>query len=566
MLLGQSIGPFAIEKELGSGAMGTVYLARHESGTKVAIKIMAPGLSSKVATERFKRESDILKQLKHPNIVRLIASGKYHGNPFYAMEYIEGESLDHVMARRGRITWEELIPLGQQLCAGLQYAHERGIVHRDLKPSNLMVLADGTVKLTDFGIAKDLDVTQLTAANCTVGTAAYMSPEQCRGDPNISSKSDLYSMGVMFYELVTGRKPFVADSAMVMFELHVSGQFERPSRLVLDIPIWLDTLICQLMEKKPEQRPYNAEAVAQALGRVKEKVEAQLSAGVDVAKQRKIDRSTVQAKLDETDKEAARTLLHKKKKKKKVPFYRKGWFQAVGLSVILLAVVYVIYVTFIKAPSAESLFREVQRLAESDDLEVRREARRGPIPDFLRYYPDDPKAAKVRQWDDEIARDEQEIQMHKRRGLFKAADAAEKLARTALEDEEAGKLTEAAKTWKDLVAFKNKGGGDRIWALVAEKYLRDHQAVDPLYADLQKRVEKEKAPDKETKKAPETLEGLALGAVRAMRRKDSKQAQDKWEELRKLTEGDISQRRWFFLAVFRLQEQETADHPKGKKK
>ena len=113
MLLGQSIGPFAIEKELGSGAMGTVYLARHEKGMRVAIKVMAPGLTSKVALERFKRESDILKQLRHPNIVRLIASGKYHGSPFYAMEFIEGESLDQVMARRGRITWEELIPLGQ---------------------------------------------------------------------------------------------------------------------------------------------------------------------------------------------------------------------------------------------------------------------------------------------------------------------------------------------------------------------------------------------------------------------------------------------------------------------
>src|SRR6516165_1267623 len=225
MLLGQSIGPFAIEKEVGNGAMGTVYLARHEKGVRVAIKVMAPGLSSKVASERFKRESDILKQLKHPNIVRLIASGRYRNSPFYAMEYIEGESLDQVMARRGRITWEEVVAIGQQLCAGLQHAHERGIVHRDLKPSNLMVLEDGTIKLTDFGIAKDLDVTQLTAANCTVGTAAYMSPEQCRGDPNITAKSDLYSLGIMFYELLTGKKPFTAESAMLMFELHVNGTF-----------------------------------------------------------------------------------------------------------------------------------------------------------------------------------------------------------------------------------------------------------------------------------------------------------------------------------------------------
>src|SRR5919197_3639282 len=112
------------------------------------------------------------------------------------MEYVEGESLDRVMARRGRMSWEEVVALGQQLCGALQHAHERGIVHRDIKPSNIMVLPAGTLKLTDFGIAKDLDGTQLTSANCTVGTAAYMSPEQCRGEKIITHKSDLYSLGI----------------------------------------------------------------------------------------------------------------------------------------------------------------------------------------------------------------------------------------------------------------------------------------------------------------------------------------------------------------------------------
>ena len=122
-----------------------------------------------------------------------------------------------------------------------------------------MILPDGTLKLTDFGIAKDLDVTALTSANCTVGTASYMSPEQCRGERDITHKSDLYSLGVVFYELITGRKPFEAENAMDMFMQHVQGTFERPSRLVLDLPVWMDTLICQLLEKKPEQRPFDAD-------------------------------------------------------------------------------------------------------------------------------------------------------------------------------------------------------------------------------------------------------------------------------------------------------------------
>src|SRR5262245_27596968 len=200
MLVGREIGPFLVDKEVGSGAMGAVYRGRHnKTGKVVAIKLIAPGLATNNnAMERFKREIFILKQLEHRNIVKLMASGKLHGTPFYVMEFIEGESLDCAMERRGRLSWEELVPLGQQLCAALQYAHDKGIIHRDLKPSNIMMLKDGTVQLTDFGIAKDTDVTALTAAISTVGTAAYMSPEQCRGVRDLTYKSDLYSMGVMF--------------------------------------------------------------------------------------------------------------------------------------------------------------------------------------------------------------------------------------------------------------------------------------------------------------------------------------------------------------------------------
>src|SRR5579883_1543735 len=146
MLLGRQLGPFLVEKELGSGAMGTVYRAKYtKTGQNVAIKVMAPGLStSESSLARFEREAAILKQLKHPHIVRLIATGRYHGQPFYAMEYIDGESLDRIFERKGRLAWDEVVTLGKQLCRALAHAHEKGIVHRDLKPSNLMVLRDGT--------------------------------------------------------------------------------------------------------------------------------------------------------------------------------------------------------------------------------------------------------------------------------------------------------------------------------------------------------------------------------------------------------------------------------------
>jgi serine/threonine-protein kinase len=203
MHVGQNFGQFEIEKELGSGAMGTVYRARLRQDGKpdqtVALKVIAFGLSgNEQALARFEREAKILKQLRHPNIVRLLGTGRYRGTPFFAMEFVDGQSLDKVMidrqvgvANRPPFTWEEVVEMGKPLCSALQHAHDKGIIHRDLKPSNLMITREGILKLTDFGIAKDLDVTALTGANNTIGTAAYMSPEQCKGERRLTGKSDL---------------------------------------------------------------------------------------------------------------------------------------------------------------------------------------------------------------------------------------------------------------------------------------------------------------------------------------------------------------------------------------
>jgi eukaryotic-like serine/threonine-protein kinase len=434
MLTGQKIGPFLIEKELGSGAMGTVYRATHQkSGQKVAVKFMSPSLGgNERSLARFEREITILKQLNHPNIVRCFGASKYNGTPYYAMEYVEGESLDKVMERRGRITWEELVALGQQFCAGLYYAHMKGIIHRDLKPSNLMVLPGDKVKLTDFGIAKDLDVTQLTSANCTVGTAAYMSPEQCRGERDLTFKSDLYSMGVMFYELLTGRKPFNAENAMDMFLQHCNAEVERPSRMVLDIPVWLDTLVCQLLEKKSEHRPRDAEMVSEVLGSIAEKVKAQQSAGVDAARKRMADRLHGEARPDEGDKAAARLLLagkFKVKRRKKVkPLHQRKWFQVVGISGLLLVAIGLL-VWGVMPPSAEKLYARTERLMAGTPDE-HDEALEKPITQYRRLYPDDPNEARKNQmqaWSDQVESEQRERQLEKKAKLVAGGGSTLKL-------------------------------------------------------------------------------------------------------------------------------------------
>ncbi len=500
MLVGQQFGPFTIDSELGSGAMGTVYLGRYsKTGQVMAIKIMAPGIGSTnaVAVDRFEREIAILKQLNHPNIVRFYGSGKEKGMRYFAMEFIDGESLDKVMARRGRMTWEEVVELGKQLCSALQHAHEKSIIHRDLKPSNIMVLPEGTLKLTDFGIAKDTDLETLTATNCTVGTASYMSPEQCKGERILTHKSDLYSLGVMIYELVTGRKPFKADNAMEMFMQHVNGTFERPSRLVLDIPIWFDTLICQLLEKKPEQRPLDAHMVANTLNTIQEKVEAQQSAGIDAVRRRFIDRAPGQKRMEEEDKEAARVLMtgkgKPKRKRGQKPFYQKVWFQAIGLALALGVVSTLLYLVF-RPPPANRLYLEAKAVMDSGDFERQENAldQNGAIGKYIYYYGklDDEHSRDVRQWklNIQIAKDERLLEryMQKRNSVMKVQSQSktEQDAFDALEAEEKGDRESAMKHWQ---AIKQREGEDSHWAVVADKHLGEWKAIDQIDQRFQER-------------------------------------------------------------------------------
>ena len=558
---GTKLGPFLIEKELGSGAMGTVYLAQYKDrDQRVAIKMMAPGIgTSDTSRARFERESTILKQLKHENIVKLLATGRYKNSPFYAMEFIEGESLDHVMERRGRLTWEAVIELGIQLCGALQHAHNQGIVHRDLKPSNIMMVNNGQAKLTDFGIAKDLDLTGLTATNCTVGTASYMSPEQCRGDKDISHKSDLYSMGVMFYELVTGRKPFEAESTMDMFLQHVKGKFERPSKFVPELPIWLDTLICQLLEKKTEERPYDAETVARSLEEIKKKVEDQKSAGVERVTLRSIDRQNAAARMDEEDKEAARALMRKRKKKKKVtPIYEKNWFQLSCLLLVVGAMGFLVWFVFIKPPSLDSLHRETKDLMKQEEWA---RALSGPLQSFRTTYKDskDPQAKELKVMTNTCMLRLMERQMHNRRANFKSDSAEEKIARKALDEEELGKLADAKETWKELALYVTNwealAGADEAnrdkhaWGLVGREYQTRIEEVLTKRDFLAKMVSRSKSFEGESEE-----EKMVVKSMRAEFEKNIFRAELILEELVQKTEDDRNKRMWFLMAKACLRE------------
>src|SRR5262249_11345388 len=246
------------------------------TGRAAAIKVVSGELAQRgKVEERFKREAEILQQFRHPNIVRFLAWGRYKGTKYIAMEFIKGVTLDSILQERGPLPWREGVDLGIQVCEALHYAHERGIVHRDLKPSNLMVTAEGRVKLTDFGIAKDLDpdATPLTATGRTLGTAAYMAPEQIRGAPAVSHKTDLYALGIVLYQMLVGKPPFEGGSPVVLMHYHLNEPAPRPSGKVAEIPRALDELVVGLMAKAPSDRPWDAAAVGVVLTELRTKAE-----------------------------------------------------------------------------------------------------------------------------------------------------------------------------------------------------------------------------------------------------------------------------------------------------
>lgn len=272
-MLGSRLGRWVLDQELGRGGMGQVYLAHDAAtGERAAVKVLAPDLAPDPGSaQRFQREIDVLGQLEHPNIVRFYEAGSQDGKSFYAMEYVEGKTYDDLLIDQGQLPWADVLDLALQICPALKHAHDRGIVHRDLKPSNLLRQADGLVKLTDFGIAQVFAGTHLTATGVVVGTGDFLSPEQAAGK-QATKRSDLYSLGVVLYTLLTGRTPFQGESVLDLMHKHRYAQFEKPRRLVPDIPPEIEEVVCRLMEKDPDNRPADAGVLHKLLEGVRRKL------------------------------------------------------------------------------------------------------------------------------------------------------------------------------------------------------------------------------------------------------------------------------------------------------
>ncbi len=345
------IGPFIIGRQLGSGGMGVVYRATYtETGREVALKVLPPGLigDSKIRA-RFEREIGILKRLSHPNIVRYYGGGTHEGQRWYAMELIDGGAVSRLLKRRGRLTPEQTIEAGRQLCAALEHAHNAGIIHRDLKPGNLFITSKGRIKLGDFGIARDTEATPLTAAGKTVGTYAYMAPEQIRGSTLISRKTDLYAVGCVLYELLTGQTPFLADNPAEMLLAHMEREPFPLREKCPSCPPALDQLILRMLEKEPDDRPFDALAVHTELTEIAASLK---TCATDSADHSVPGQSAAAAAVPGTPTAGAATAPKKKKKRRRGPFHERT---PVLVTALLLLICGTVYFTVFNRPSEEML-------------------------------------------------------------------------------------------------------------------------------------------------------------------------------------------------------------------
>ena len=265
-------GDYDIIETVGQGGMGIVYRATDTSlGRTVALKVLKDDLRShKAVVARFRREAQAYASLNHPNIVQIYSVGAVGGIPYIAMELVDGDPLSKVMKRERRIPWERALAIGEQIAEALGSAHEAQIIHRDIKPGNVIITRDGHAYVTDFGIAKVLTAeTQLTVDGSRLGTPQYMSPERCQ-NAEITFSSDLYSLGVVLFQMVTGRLPYESNDTIELIRKIVSDPPRRVSDFMPDIPEDVERLIAYLLEKKVENRPASAHEWIYLCNRVRE--------------------------------------------------------------------------------------------------------------------------------------------------------------------------------------------------------------------------------------------------------------------------------------------------------
>ncbi|MEJ5202851.1 MAG: serine/threonine-protein kinase, partial [Anaerolineales bacterium] len=254
--IGQTVGSYRLIQQMGQGGMATVYKAYHAALDRyVAIKVLHPVFTEDASfLARFQREAKTVARLEHPNIVPIYDYAEFEGRPYLVMKFIEGETLKARMAR-GELSQEEILNITQAVGNALAYAHQNKILHRDIKPSNVLLANDGQIYLADFGLARMAQSGESSlTADRLIGTPQYMSPEQALSKPNLDARTDIYSFGVMLYEMLVGRVPFNADTPFAVIHDHIYTPLPLPRQVKPDLPEAVERVLLKALAKNPDDR------------------------------------------------------------------------------------------------------------------------------------------------------------------------------------------------------------------------------------------------------------------------------------------------------------------------
>jgi hypothetical protein len=456
------LGPFVLEQRLGRQKTGSVYHAVHlQRRRAMAVRIMSQHLgNSGTSVQEFAREVAFLKTLEHPNVVRVYGGGVFDEEAYIAMELIQGESLDEVLSYSLRLPWETVVDYATQACKGLEYAHQRGTYHQNLSTAKLLLTSEGKIKITDFR-GNRLNHYDRWEAPSSTSSVAYMAPEQLRGETNITQKTDLYSLGCVMYELLTGRLPFEGRTALEIREKHLQQPPPRVSALIYDCPIWLDALVNQLLEKDPNKRPHFASQVAVALQEVREKVNQ------GIVQHAISGASALQAQAGNTD--VKRLLKRKSSRRQKqwVPFYERVWFLTTCAALVVALCTWAFW-----PASEEQLFAKAQPLMASGDRVDWQEAREKYLEPLLKRFPDGQYAVQARQYIEQIdlKNAQARVDLNLRLGR-RGKTEGEHLYGRAWELEQDGDLPEALAAYEELLEAVDPKGEDAPFVKLAQQQI-----------------------------------------------------------------------------------------------
>ena len=450
------VGKFALEEKLGTNRDGSVYRAVHvEKRVSAAIRFVpAPLIKSNPAAQQlFQRQYEVLRQLKHPNVVRLAACGFEQMEVYLVNELVDGESLADVLLHRDRLPWEMVVDYALQICAGLEAAHELGVVHEALCPEKILITNEGRVKIADVRFERREQADYRRPSQQPYERVAYLAPEQVREQPPITLKCDLYALGVIMFRMLTGRLPFDGLTVEDMLEDHVRTEPPRVSTIVMECPVWLDVLVGQLLEKQPSKRPHKARTVILALQETKKKV----AEGMGVAEHAV---SGISALKPEVDKKEVRKLLGRKKQRdgESGPWYESPWFLAGCLLVLIGGLV----TWFVWPPNPKLMMRRADRLMATGDRYEWEKARRWYLEPLLERFSEGELVDRARKHMDTIEMDlaERRLRVNTRLGRPPRTEG-ERLFAEAWNYEQFGDRLTALEKYESMVALLDEEGDDR---------------------------------------------------------------------------------------------------------